>query len=107
MKYFQIMNGLRGCYMPDDSYQICISTRRELKSVLNSEFESAIDAGYIYGLSQKILAQSAAYIWSGKAKNIYGLTIPYRAAYEKAYHNAFTICEITKTEFKESEESNG
>lgn len=34
MRYYNIMTGLRGCYMPDDSFAVAVTTRRELKSVL-------------------------------------------------------------------------
>lgn len=47
MPYFTISTGLRGCYMPDNCFSIRATTRRELKSVIESEAEIYRDAGFI------------------------------------------------------------
>lgn len=52
MPYFHVSAGLRGCYLPDSSYIIRATTRRELKEALASEAlaseaERYREAGYI------------------------------------------------------------
>ena len=37
MRYFSVMVGLRGCYMPDSVYPIAVKTRRELKTLIETE----------------------------------------------------------------------
>lgn len=62
-KYFTIMHGLRGCYMPDsDPYIVMAKTRRELKSAIADEADM-IDSGETLGLSKKAIAQFAAECW--------------------------------------------
>lgn len=62
MPYFHVSTGLRGCYMPDQSYVVRASTRRELKSVLASEAESFREAGFT-GANKKAIAALAATAW--------------------------------------------
>ena len=62
MPYFSIMTGLRGCYMPDQSYCIRAATRRELKEAIASEAERYRDSGY-RGANQKAIATLAAVAW--------------------------------------------
>ena len=40
MRYFAIMIGLRGCYMPDSSYAVKVATRRELRGILQDEYNA-------------------------------------------------------------------
>ena len=75
-KYFTIMHGLRGCYMPDsDPFVVMVKTRRELKSAIQSEADM-LDSGETIGLSKKAIAQFAAECWreAHKAKPAY---LPY------------------------------
>lgn len=37
--YFRIMHGLRGCYMPDTNEQYCVSSLREMASIIRDELE--------------------------------------------------------------------
>lgn len=60
MAYFQILRGLRGCYMPDSSYVIQCNTRRELKRALAWERDSDDSA---MGLSNRAIAWAAAKAW--------------------------------------------
>jgi len=66
-RYFQILTGLRGCYMPNNSYVVRCETRRELKEILQSEANAqgacASGPGYAYGLSKKDVAWAAAHAW--------------------------------------------
>lgn len=72
MAYFQIMTGLRGCYMPDNSYIVQCATRRELKSILADECRDLIECNFI-GLSKRNIAWLAAHSWRNKA----GAILPY------------------------------
>ena len=40
MRYFVIMNGLRGCFMPDSVHAVAVKTRRELKGIIADEYDS-------------------------------------------------------------------
>jgi hypothetical protein len=74
--FFTIMQGLRGCYMPDSSYVIAVKTRRELKSALEWEayhIREAFDAG----CSKRAVSWLANAAW--KARKRHGL--PYVAEY--------------------------
>jgi len=66
MRYFTIMSGLRGCYMPDSAYVVACSTRRELKSVIASEASGWAD-GFTGG-SQRAIAALAANAWREAGK---------------------------------------
>jgi|ERR1700681_3593228 len=75
-KYFHIMHGLRGCYMPDgDPYVVMVTTRRELKNAIRDE-ASMLDSGETFGLSKRAIASFAALCWreARKAKPAY---LPY------------------------------
>lgn len=61
-KYFTISNGPRGCYMHERAYIVRCETRRELKSILESEADSLRDAGYI-GANKRAVASLAAAAW--------------------------------------------
>ena len=75
-KYFTIMHGLRGCYMPDgDPSVVMVKTRRELKSIIVDEADM-LDSGETLGLSKRAIAQFSAICWreAHKAKPAY---LPY------------------------------
>lgn len=76
MRYFNISTGLRGCYMPDSSYVIAVSTRRELKSVLEAEARNYADADYIGG-SKRAIAHIAALAWRDKRKGHLPYCLPF------------------------------
>ena len=62
-KYFTIMHGLRGCYMPDsDPSVVMVKTRRELKEIIASECDMLATDETI-GLSKKAIASFAANCW--------------------------------------------
>lgn len=58
-KYFTISNGLRGCYMLDSCSTFKVSTRRELKAIVESEASYQHGAG----LSKKAIASFVAAVW--------------------------------------------
>jgi hypothetical protein len=57
-KYFCLMNGLRGCYMPDSVYVLKCTSRRELKEIVRDELTYAEKKP-----SQRALAQYVAEAW--------------------------------------------
>ena len=62
-KYFNIMHGLRGCYMPDgEPYVVMARTRRELKESIQGE-ANIIDSGKTIGLSKRAIASFVAECW--------------------------------------------
>jgi hypothetical protein len=62
-KYFTLMHGLRGCYMPDgEPCVIKAATRRELEEAIFSECDM-IDSGATIGLSKRNIAALAAACW--------------------------------------------
>jgi len=62
-KYFTIMHGLRGCYMPDGDPWVCMAkTRRELKDAIASECDVASSDATV-GLSKRNIAAFAAECW--------------------------------------------
>lgn len=62
MKYFNISHGLRGCYMPDDSFVIACTTRRELKECIANE-ATLLDSDSTIGLTKRNIASLAALAW--------------------------------------------
>jgi hypothetical protein len=62
MPYFHISTGLRGCYMPNESYIVHVKTRRELKDAIAYEAERYRDSGYV-GANKKAVATIAALAW--------------------------------------------
>ncbi len=80
-RYFNISQGLRGCYMPDSAYESRFKSRRELKAALESEAYYIRDAGFL-GLNKRAIASLANAAWKAaapKAKNAPWL--PYVAPY--------------------------
>jgi hypothetical protein len=78
-KYFTIMTGLRGCYMPDNCYTVRADTRRELKAVLEYEYTFQVDNAEAFG-NRKDIARVAAVAWREAKKatpTIYDFVIPY------------------------------
>ena len=61
-KYFTVMTGLRGCYMPDNAYVIKVKTRRELKAALEWEANDVREAGFV-GANKKAVTGLAAHLW--------------------------------------------
>lgn len=108
MRYFHIMTGLRGCYMPDNAYVIACNTRRELKDVLASECDNQITEGY-QGGSKRAIASIAALAWRRKD---YGLphVIPYGPKPERIgeranYPYGVFVSLATRREWKEYQAS--
>jgi hypothetical protein len=62
MRYFCIMSGLRGCYMPDSVYSIAVKTRRELKDALAGEYHFQDHEGTAPARKREIASVAAA-LW--------------------------------------------
>jgi len=80
-KYFNISVGLRGGYMPDNSYVVKVNTRRELKDAIESEAYSIRDAGFV-GCSKRAVAWLANVVWR-EAKKKSPAYLPYVCEYRK------------------------
>ena len=65
-RYFTIMQGLRGCYMPDSCTIIKCDTRRELRDYIAYEANDIRDAGFV-GLTKRDPAWAANLVWSKKS----------------------------------------
>lgn len=63
MPYFWTANGLRGCYMPDNSSVIKCDTRRELRAFVESESRDMIEA-HGFGYSERDRAAIVARVWA-------------------------------------------
>lgn len=61
MRYFNILIGLRGCYMPDSAYVVAVKTRRDLKSILASEYKMYADESA--PTRKREIASVAATLW--------------------------------------------
>lgn len=78
-KYFHISQGMRGAYMPDNFYVVKVESRRELKSIIESEAESIRDAGY-YGANKREVVATVTDAWrntKAKVKSPYPFVVPY------------------------------
>lgn len=60
MPYFNVSHGLRGCYMPDSSEIVRVTTRRELKEYV-SDLVARLE--YPFGGSKEDVARVVAAIW--------------------------------------------
>jgi hypothetical protein len=61
MRYFAVMTGLRGCYMPDESYAAAVKTRRELKILITDEYDRCV--GDEAPARRRDIASVAAALW--------------------------------------------
>jgi len=57
-KYYTLMSGLRGCYMPDSVYVLKCTSRRELKAIVRDECEHVEKRP-----SQRAIASYVAEVW--------------------------------------------
>lgn len=78
-KYFHIAQGLRGCYLPDNSYVVKVDTRRELKAIVEDEARDIRDAGGI-GANKREVAATVADAWRNlraAKRSPYAFVVPY------------------------------
>lgn len=114
MRYFNIMVGLRGCYMPDTVYVIACHTRRELKAFIASEADN-VDSGDMVGLSKRAIAWIAATAWKDSARKHGQASLPFCLPYghkpdrigESAdYHYGIMVGHATRGEYLEYQKDN-
>lgn len=103
MRYFTIMTGLRGCYMPDSVYTVKCETRRELKDYLSHEADSVDSDDSMVGLSKRNIAHIAALAWRNKRAPL-PYCIPYGYKPEKIgqvpdYHYGIMVGQATRQEY--------
>ncbi len=99
MPYYNISTGLRGCYMPDNSYVVYVKTRRELKECIESEASAYRDAGFI-GANKRAIAAIAATQWRDKKNYLpYCLPLAPSHARDNYCHGVF-VSPATRDEFK-------
>ena len=108
MAYFNIATGLRGCYLPDNSYIIKADTRRALKSALESEAYYYSDAGFV-GASKRAIACIAAAAWRDRKKTQLPYALPLAPEHSKSnYCHGVFVSSATRAEYleyvKESEQ---
>lgn len=105
-KYFTIMVGLRGCYMPDSAYVTRCDTRRELKATIEWEANSIRDAGFV-GITKRDIAAFAAHMWreAHKAKpSFYPDVLAYGHKRDNL-HSAIHCSVATRCEYEESQQN--
>lgn len=62
MPYFNVSNGLRGCYLPDNAFVAKCDTRRALRDLVEYDANDMIEA-YGFGYSKRDRAAIVARIW--------------------------------------------
>lgn len=101
-RYFTIMQGLRGCYMPDSCAVIKCDTRRELKAAIAWELNDIRDAGF-KGIAKRDAAWAAALLWAKKSP---AAIIPYgHTTKNKAF--AVDVSTSTRADYVEYLNSEG
>ena len=83
MPYFHISTGLRGCYMPDQSFVIRADTRQMLKTIVEGECEASLEA-YGFGDSKAERARVMAAVWRETRKNARKSVYPYAIGFGRS-----------------------
>ncbi len=109
-KYFTIMHGLRGCYMPDsDPYVAMVKTRRELKELIANEADMLATESTL-GLSKKNIAAFAAECWreAHKSKPAYlPYCLPCKERGQSSYSYGIFASVATRREYLEHCKASG
>lgn len=101
-RYFTIMSGLRGCYMPDNAYSIKVDSRRELRSYIDEEACNQSCDGQFVGLSQKMVSWATAHCWRKGSK---GAILPFGRRGEDSKPFSIEISPISRREYLENVEN--
>lgn len=106
MSYFNIMSELRGCYSDNESMQIVqCNTRRDLKSIIESECYYLRDAGAI-GLNKRAIAWLANSAWKARrGGSIYPHVMPFRYQHQSGWPMGVMVSSATRADYKEFLES--
>lgn len=105
MRYFHISNGLRGCYLPDNSFVVAVPTRRELKQIVESECDNMREA-FGFGGSRKEIAAEVAFAWRYFRKT-FCIAIPFgrsRSTTDRPF--GVFIMSATRDEYLEYQQEN-
>lgn len=112
MQYFHISCGLRGAYLHDNGYIVEVKTRKELKRIVESEFNDIKDAGYV--ISKKELTATVADIWrnlKAPKRSPYAFVVSYGWRNSRGHGvnkcNAIHISHSTKADYLEYCEEGG
>lgn len=101
MPYFHISHGLRGCYMPDNSFVIQVNSRRELKSAIESEANVYRDAGFV-GANKRAIASIAAAAWRDRKKTQLPYALPLAPEHAKNnYCHGVFVSNASRDEYLE------
>lgn len=73
-RYFGIITGLRGGYMPDSNHIHRVDSRRQLKDIIANEARMQAGDALVTGLSQRMIAWATAHAW---AKGSMGAIMPW------------------------------
>ena len=105
MPYFHVSHGLRGCYMPSDTYVIKADTRRELREAIAYEARSYREAGYV-GASERAISAIAAAAWRDRAKFDLPYALPLAPGHARQnYCFGVFVSSATRAEYLEYIES--
>lgn len=105
MPYFQISHGLRGCYMPSDTYVIKADTRRALREAIAYEAENYREGGFI-GASERAISAIAAAAWRDRAKFQLPYALPLAPPHARTnYCFGVFVSSATRAEYLEHLES--
>ena len=103
---FTVSHGLRGCYMPDSSYVIGCTTRRQLKEAIAWEANSYRDAGFM-GASKRAIATMAAECWTRRDDKRWtlDLVLPLSRGKDSGYAFGVFVSRSTLADWQEQEAS--
>lgn len=108
--YFFLSAGLRGGYMPDSGYHVRVTSRRELKSLVESEANYRRDG--TVGLSRRAVTAFVAEAWRRRDDSRWtlDLALPFRdagALDPSHYPNAIFLSRSTRAEYRAALEGDG
>jgi hypothetical protein len=95
-KYFNISNGLRGCYMPDNSFVVEADSIAGLHVVLEGEARYMVDAGY-KGASKYNIKRLAREAWENNS--YLPCVCPLKPAHTSDYSYGLFVGTCTKDEY--------
>ena len=102
MRYFFIIQGLRGCYMPVDSYAVACGSQEDLRALL-VEVCADYRTGFRFGGAQKDIRRLAAEVWS-RPNERYEFVLPFGdRAGDRPY--AVAVSNASESDYREAGES--
>lgn len=104
-KYFHMMHGLRGCYMPDGTSVLMVKTRRELKEAIADQCQM-LETESTIGFSKKAIAQFAATLWWDMQQEKHAsmpYVLPYKERGQTDYPYGIFVSVATRADYLEFE----